>query len=616
MRGLVARTRALVRHLLACLLLCALLPAASLSAAETLTPSSPLERYPISPPDTSSPRATIESFLLVMQEAERLWVGARRSLASRPGSAPTDAERRAIELAGVLLNKAMEVFDFSRIPKSAVENDSLVAVLQFKEILDRIAMPDLETIPGAPAGSFTDSKAQRDLPASWTIPYTDLTIVRQDSGDQIGRFLVSARTVERIDNDYRIIVRNPVRADTGTDLFEFHRRSPGGLMPPAWFTLIENGPDWLQQDRNGQPLWKWLGRMAALVVFVSIPVLVHLWMRRRPTPETAGARGLRRLLLPLVVVLCIYGFRYVVREEINLTGPWTHGVTMVTEAIIWTVAAWCVYQGSNALSAWLLESRRMKTDTLDSSLLRTGLRIFGLCLAVLILGYGATQIGIPVYGVVAGLGIGGLAIALAAQPTMENLIGGVILYADQVLRVGDFCRLGTLTGTVETIGIRSTRIRALDKTLITVANADLVKMQIVNFSRRDCTHLHTVLGLRYETTPEQLRQILRQLHELLAGHPKVLEQDLRVRFIAFGPHSLDIEIFAYVATPARPEFLAIQEDIFLSIIDLVEAAGSGFAFPSTTAYLARDPGIDKDRPARPAPDVAAGEREKVSAEPA
>lgn len=596
MWGTVCRVRKLAHALLAVLALCSL-PAAAQSPAPDgpLRATSYLERYPISPPDTSSPRATIESFLLIMQEAERLWVGARRSLASRPGSAPNETETRAIALADVLLRKAMEVFDFSRIPKSSLENDSMAAVLQFKEILDRVALPDLAAIPGAPAGSFADAKAQQALPGSWTIPYTDLTIVRQEAGDQVGRYLVSARTVDRIDNDYRIIVANPVRKDEGVDLFEYQRRSPGGLMPPAWFPLIENGPAWLQQDHNGQPVWKWLGRMGALIVFVSIPVLFHLWLRRRPMPAGAGARSVRRILLPVVVVLCIYGFRHVVREEINLTGPWTHAVTMATEVIIWTVAAWCVYQASNAASAWLLTGRRAGMEALDVSLLRTGVRVFGLCLSVLILGYGATQVGIPVYGVVAGLGIGGLAIALAAQPTMENLIGGMILYADQVLRVGDLCRLGTLTGTVETIGIRSTRIRAVDQTLITVANADLVKMQIVNLSRRSSIHLHSVLGLRYETTPAQLREVLRELQRVLAEHPKVLPDNLRVRFIRFGAHSLDVEVFAYVATTAWPEFLKIQEELYLDFVDVVEKAGSGFAFPSTTTYLARDPGLDKDR---------------------
>lgn len=616
MWGTVFRVRVLAHALLAVLALWCL-PAAAQTAATgaaagTLNATSFLERYPISPPDTSSPRATIESFLLIMGEAERLWVGARSSLASRPGSAPNATEQRAIALADVLLHKAMEVFDFSRIPKSSLEADSLVAVLQFKEILDRVALPDLGDIPGAAAGTFADAKAQQVLPGSWTIPYTDLTIVRQEAGDQIGRYLVSARTVDRIENDYRIIVNNPVRKDEGVDLFEYQRRSPGGLMPPAWFSLVENGPSWLMDDHNGQPVWKWLGRLVALIVFVAIPVLFHLWLRRRPLPEGEAARSLRRILLPMVIILCIYAFRHIVREEINLTGSWTFAGSMVTEVIIWTVAAWSVYQVSNALSAWLLTSRRPGTEALDVSLLRTGVRVFGLCLSVLVLGYGATQVGIPVYGVVAGLGIGGLAIALAAQPTMENLIGGMILYADQVLRVGDICKLGTLTGTVEMIGIRSTRIRAVDQTLITVANADLVKMQIVNLSRRGSIHLHTVLGLRYETTPEQLREVLKQLQRVLAEHPMV-KPDPRVRFIRFGAHSLDLEVFAYVATTSWPEFLKVQEELFLTFTDVVETAGSGFAFPSSTTYLARDPGLNKDGPGKDGKSALARERARADA---
>lgn len=580
-------------------------PTAAHAADTVPTPVTELESHPISPPDTSSPRATLESFLLVMREAERLWIGTRTALAGRPGSPPTDQERRAFRIAGILLDKAAEAFDFSEVPESARAYDRLATVLRFKEILDRIEVPEPSAIPGAPAGSFLDSRRQGDLPESWTIPYTDLTIVRQTGGDQNGRFLFSAASVARIERDYHVIADLPERGGGGIDLYQYYRRSPGGLMPPRWFALIENGPAWLQAEHNGQPIWKWIARFLAVTVFAGIPILLHRWLRGRPAPTSPGRRGLRTLYLPAVIVGCVYSLRYVMQEQVNLTGSWTVGMTVVTEAIIWSVAAWGVYQLVNILSAWLLTNPKLPRDALDASLLRTGCRILGIALGLLVLGYGATQIGIPVYGVVAGLGIGGLAIALAAQPTMENLIGGVILYADQVLRVGDFCQLGGISGTIETIGIRSTRIRALDRTLVTVANADLVKMQIVNFSRRDRSLLKTVIGLRYETTPDQLRYILRELRTLLTGHPAVLADTVRVRLVGLGDSALNVELFAHVATPVLAEFLEIQEGLLLTVVDIVTGAGSGFAYPSTTAYLGRDPGIDKDRQARAEREIAA-----------
>jgi MscS family membrane protein len=193
------------------------------------------------------------------------------------------------------------------------------------------------------------------------------------------------------------------------------------------------------------------------------------------------------------------------------------------------------------------------------------------------------------------LGVGGLAIALAAQPTVENLIGGLSLFADKSVRVGDFCRCGTDEGTVESIGIRSTWIRGNDRTLTTIPNAALSKMSVVNFGRRDQTLIQSVIGVRYETSPEQLRYLLAKIRELLMGHPRITSDSARARFMGFGASSLDIEVFAYVKTRDRSEFLGIREDVLLRIMDLVKESGTGFAFPSQTLYFGRDDGLDAKR---------------------
>jgi MscS family membrane protein len=212
-----------------------------------------------------------------------------------------------------------------------------------------------------------------------------------------------------------------------------------------------------------------------------------------------------------------------------------------------------------------------------------------------LLALGADRLGVPVYGIVAGLGIGGLAIALSAQPTIENLIGGLNLFADKPIRVGDVCKYGSDTGTVETIGIRSTRIRAIDRTVSTIPNGVLAKMSIVNLSRRDCLLIQTVIGLRYETSPQQLRDVLVKLRERLHGHPRVVYDTARARFVALGDSSLDIQVFAYVTTNDWVEFLGIQEDILLQLIDVIEGSGAAMAFPSQTLYLGRDRRPDSAR---------------------
>jgi MscS family membrane protein len=183
-------------------------------------------------------------------------------------------------------------------------------------------------------------------------------------------------------------------------------------------------------------------------------------------------------------------------------------------------------------------------------------------------------------------------VALAAQPTVENLIGGFTLFADKPIRVGDACRCGSDEGTVESIGIRSTRIRGADRTLTTIPNAALSKLSIVNFAQRDRMLFKSVIGVRYETSPEQLRYLLVKIREMLLGHPRIHPDSARARFVGFGPSSLDVEVSAYVVTRDGAEFLGIQEDVLLRVMDIVEQTGTGFAFPSQTLYFGRDKGLD------------------------
>ncbi|AWB32415.1 hypothetical protein DBV39_00345 [Orrella marina] len=195
---------------------------------------------------------------------------------------------------------------------------------------------------------------------------------------------------------------------------------------------------------------------------------------------------------------------------------------------------------------------------------------------------------VPYQSVLAGLGIGGIAVALAAQSTLQNFISGITLYFDKPIAIGDFCRFGEQMGTVEFIGMRSTRIRTLDRTLVTIPNSEFSNMQIENYAKRDQMFLNSTLRLRYETAPDQLRYVLVQLREMLLAHPKVASDPLRVRLIGFGEHSLDLEIFAYLMTTDRAEFVAIREDIYLRVMDIVTQAGTKFAFPAVVHYNTTD----------------------------
>jgi MscS family membrane protein len=203
-------------------------------------------------------------------------------------------------------------------------------------------------------------------------------------------------------------------------------------------------------------------------------------------------------------------------------------------------------------------------------------------------------VGFNLTTVLAGLGIGGIAIAFAAQKTLENLFGGISVLADEVIRVGDYCRFGDRSGTVEDISLRSTRVRTDARTELSIPNGALATMNIENFTRRDKIQFNPVLAIRCETSADQLRYLLAEVRRMLYEHPKVESDSASIRFANFDSSALRLEIAGYVLTRDANEFAAIREDLLLRIMDIVEKAGSGFAFPSQTLYFSRDSGLDKE----------------------
>jgi MscS family membrane protein len=213
-------------------------------------------------------------------------------------------------------------------------------------------------------------------------------------------------------------------------------------------------------------------------------------------------------------------------------------------------------------------------------------RAMKLAAFVFVLLLGLAAFGVNLTATLAGLGIGGLALAFAAQRTLGNLFGGVALLVENPIRVGEVCRVGGQLGEIEDVTLWSTRIRRYDRTVVSIPNGVIMESQIENLSRRDKFWFHPVVGLVYGTTAEQMRRVLEEARNLLAADPRVETEGARVRFKALSEFSLDVEIFAYVRAATYPEFLAVQEELLLRLLAIVEQAGTSVAFPSRTVYIA------------------------------
>jgi MscS family membrane protein len=337
--------------------------------------------------------------------------------------------------------------------------------------------------------------------------------------------------------------------------------------------------------------WQWLALPIVALLAIGLGSLLSRITRAvlgRATRRSATPYDdaiLARLGKPLAVgwaIACAYAL--IVPLELNQRGEdaihrWLKALGLVV--FFWALARSVqVAQQQLSGSVWIRE--RPGTRSLLTLGSKFG-QVFLLAVGVVAL---LSELGYPVASLLAGLGIGGLAVALAAQKTLENLFGALALGADQPFREGDFVSAeGLLVGTVESIGLRSTRIRTLDRTVISIPNGKLAELRLESFAVRDRLRFACTLALVLETTEQQMRAVLAGLDGVLRAHPKLWPEGASVRFKEIGTFSLNLEINAWFDTTNWDEFMVIREETLLAFLRVVEEAGTALALPARNVRL-------------------------------
>ncbi|HSO49117.1 MAG TPA: mechanosensitive ion channel domain-containing protein, partial [Acidimicrobiia bacterium] len=471
------------------------------------------------------------------------------------------------------LEHAMRCLDLSEVSPTLSLKVSVESMVLLKEVLDRIDLPEPASVPD------TQAMAAASLDR-WRIPHTEIVIAKVAKGDRAGDFLFSPATLQRLPEFYEKVRDRPYKPGSWEGVHTFFTTM--GVARYVPWKLTERLPPWAKALVWEQALWRWIVFGSALLTVLGAVTIVRRWINRRGDVHPIR-QDVRRLVLPVSVSLAAW-FLGFVSDAINITGQARDVIATGLGAILFVALAWSVLMIGELIAEGIVASPRFRTRSLDEAIVRLTSRILALISAVLVTVYGAQSLGLPVVPLLAGLGVGGLALALAAQPTIENLIAALTLHADRPVRVGDFCRFGDALGIVEEIGMRSTRIRTLDHTVLSVSNADFSKGRVENYSARRKMWYHPRIRLRYETTPDQVRYILVEIRKLLYAHPRVLPDPARIRFVGFGEYSLDLDVFAYVDTKDYGEYLEIAEDLNLRIMDVVKAAGTELAIPARLEY--------------------------------
>ncbi len=354
-------------------------------------------------------------------------------------------------------------------------------------------------------------------------------------------------------------------------------------------------PAWtVKHQLAGMAVWQWLALLllipvaaaAAWLLLVLLQIPLRVWARKRGHAELVQWRSVSApawLLVGATVhrILATYlGLPLLPRHYYNQLVA--VAVIVGFNWILWRVIRWFLQRVRDRAVA------RGHSGT--GSLMLLGERIIKAIVVVMALFLVLGVLGFNLSTALAGVGIGTLAVGFGAQQTIANLFGGVSVLGDEVIRVGDVCKFGDRTGTVEDIGLRSTRVRTEERTLLAIPNGTVATINVENLSRRDKLLFKTVLGLHSETTPDHVRYVLAQVREVLKGHPKIEASTARVRLTEVTTSAINVELVCYVLTRDFDEFATAREDLLLRIMKFVEESGTNLASASQTLYLGGDPG--------------------------
>jgi len=438
---------------------------------------------------------------------------------------------------------------------------------QLFQVLDRSLPPRLNELSDDPQGSLSDP-LRPDQQRVGTIlsndRNVDISVERVDRGKSGSLWLFSSKTVDAIPDLYE----------------EINETSVDSVLP-----------EFMSNTRLlGVPLFELLAVFVGMPSFYLLTVLVNrvlsrfIGLCRRKLRRKPDLRDPEILPGPIRLLLLAAFIRWLL-TKVSL--PLLARQFWFSTASVLAIAGcgWLMIR----LNGWVEHYIRRHLPAFNltgaTSMLRLGRRaIDGLILfaGVLIILH---HFGVNPTTALAGLGIGGIAVALAAQKTLENVIGGVSLIFDRPVRVGDTLKVADTLGTVDDIGLRSTRIRTLDRTLVSVPNGQIANMSLEDLSSRDKFWFHPMLKLRYGTTSRQMYAVLDDMRSLLENCEHIEAGSVRVRFLGFGPSCLDIEVFAYVLVGNWNQFLEVQEALLLRIMECVESNGIQMALPPQTIFM-------------------------------
>ncbi|MBM9519249.1 mechanosensitive ion channel [Desulforhopalus vacuolatus] len=581
--------------------------------------------------DTSSPRATFESFLSNINQSYLLVQQAEEKLQENPPTLTTDEAHQLEVRAHNYMRRAVSTLDLDYVPEALRSSVSIEAALQLKEVFDRMVLPALDTIPDLEmveaARGFDSSEFVGGAKAlRWRYPDTEIEIVEITEGKRQGEFLFSADTVKNIEDIYYKVENIPYRVSTsgprvseyqfpGTseNFFINYSSTPGYLVTHAHFLsgVYDSLPAWFNIMYSGQTLWQWFALVITFVLTLFVIYLLFSKVGKVVKPFHSPHRQWINLVSPLLVAFLLPFVVRFIDDDLKLTGMPVIVLKIGGEVCVIIMLAWGAIRLGKAVAETIVASPNIDPEGVQASYTRAVSGLCGFLLALTIVGSGLSRIGVSMLPVLTGLGVGGLAFGLAARPTIENLIGSFMLFLDKPCSVGQRVNILSHNGTVESIGLRSTKIRLLNGNLTAIPNEKMANTEIENIGSRPYIRRCFNVSLTYDTSPKKIKEAIDILREILSVpedgimsgaygvytterkvHPNeaINQPDFlpQVYFNDMTADSLNIIVFYWYHPPVYWEFLEHSTWVNLQIMERFNAAGIEFAFPTQTLHMVDD----------------------------
>jgi MscS family membrane protein len=478
------------------------------------------------------------------------------------------------------INDAIRCLNLEDTPFVLRQEKGRVAAIFLKEVIDRIIVLAHEKIP--------DHTGDKENPLlRWRLKDTEIVVGVIDKGDRAGEYLFTQDTVFRAQEFYEKVKHLPYKPKSGGGA---HYQKP-------WLEQVI--PDWARKETFHIGNWQWIGLFLAILFGLIIKKILEfvIHVLKKFTQKTKFEWDNRIVLAVdtpagLIGASVFWFFAIVILrfEGIPLTV-----LTVVIQVVLSFSIVWLAYRMVDVVSDYL-KTLTLKTDsTLDDQLvplLRKALKIFVVIFGVLVT---FQNLGFNVLSVLAGLGLGGLAFALAAKDTCANFFGSIMILLDRPFNIGDWVIIGNTEGTVEEIGFRSTRIRTFYNSLITIPNAALANDNVDNMGMREYRRIKAFFGLTYDTPAEKMEAFLEGVRNIVEANPNTRKDYYHVVFNSYGDFGLIVMLYCFLKVPDWGHELVERQNIYLEILRLAETIGVEFAFPTRTLHIETFPGQDTAR---------------------